>query len=164
MAKASYMVPPMAHMEDGVAALEAGIGYRFADGSLLARALTRKAHALEQSQQGVPVDDQEVLRILGDAVLRVVLVDLLMGVGRDSRASISLGKSTLENEERLSQLARGLGIGTLLLLGKGERMQGAADNAYVLAESLEALFGAVYLDGGFYAAKDVISGLYAPLL
>ncbi len=151
-------------MYEGFATLEARIGYRFSNSGLLMRALTRKAYALERSQQDAPVDDQEVLRTLGDAVLRVVLVDLLMGAGRDSRASITLGKSTLENEETLSQLSRGLGIGELLLLGKGERMQGAAENAYVLAESLEALFGAVYLDGGFSAAKGVIADLFAPLL
>ena len=133
------------------------MGYRFSDKALLGRSLTRKAFALEQAQRGNNVDDQEVLRTLGDAVLRLSIVDILIAAGCSTRGDITIQKSKMENERTLAQIARTMDIGPHILLGAGEQIQGANNNPHVLAETLEAVLGAVYVDGGFDAAKDVIA-------
>jgi ribonuclease-3 len=104
------------------------------------------------------------MRTLGDAVIRLVLVESLIAAGYETRGSISQRKSELEAEGCLASIARRIRLSTYVRFGAGERLQGAADNDYVLAESLEALIGAVYLDGGIIAASRVLKGLYADAL
>ncbi|HIH44130.1 MAG TPA: dsRNA-specific ribonuclease [Candidatus Methanoperedenaceae archaeon] len=140
--------------------LEQSIGYTFNNKHLLTRALTRKAYANEQRQQNKTCEDQEVLRTLGDAVLKTVLVDLLIGAGCGTREEITTRKMNLESVEKLGGMARQLGIGAHIILGAGEKKQKADEQQYVLSETLEAILGAVYLDGGFEAARGVITGLF----
>jgi ribonuclease-3 len=145
--------------------LENDLGYSFKDKTLLTRALTRKAFALEQKQQKKDCDDQEIFRTLGDAVLKMVLVDLLiMKIGCKTRDDITTRKKKLEREEGLVPVSRKLKIGASIIFGKGEIKQKAEEEPYVLAETLEAVFGAIYLDGGFVASKEVISRLFEPYL
>lgn len=137
--------------------LEEDIGYPFNDKGLLKRALTRKAYANELRQQNKECTDQEIFRTLGDAVLKTVLVDLLISKGLKTREEITNRKMELESEEGLSKISRDLGVGQHILLGLGEKRQKANEKQYVLSETLEAIIGAIYLDGGFNAAKKVIS-------
>lgn len=136
--------------------IEEAIGYSFSDKNLLNRALTRKAYALEQKQQGQSCDDQEIYRTLGDAVLKTVLIDLLIKSGCKTREEITRKKKGLERQEGLSKISQSLGIGTYIRLGVGEKKQKADCEPKVLAETFEALIGAIYLDGGYDTSKKVI--------
>lgn len=140
--------------------LEENLGYVFKNKSLLDRALTRKAYALEQYQQNNECEDQEIYRTLGDAVLKAVLIDLLIKSGCSTRGEITIRKKSLEREEELADVSKRLGIGSVLKLGKGEEKQNAQDEPYVLAETFEAVIGAIYLDGGFDASKRTIIKLF----
>lgn len=144
--------------------LERSLNYAFNDDRLLERALTRKAYANERAQQGQRVKDQEVLRTLGDAVLKVILVDKLIHAGYETRERVTTRKMELESEEGLAEIGRSIGIGDHLRLGIGERKLRAQTKSYVLAETLEAIIGAVYLDGGFNAAMDVVTHLFGELM
>ena len=140
--------------------LEEKLGYIFKDKYFIDRALTRKAYALEQKQQNIDCEDQEIYRTLGDAVLKTVLIDLLIKSGVNSRGEITNRKKSLEREEGLAQISKALGIGNVLRLGKGEEKQRAEEEPYVLAETFEAVIGAIYLDGGFEACRETIGKLF----
>lgn len=136
--------------------IEDTLGYTFSNKNLLARALTRKAYANEQKPQNKECEDQEIFRTLGDAVLKTVLVDLLIASGCKTREEITNRKMELESEEGLAKISRELGIGHFIKLGIGEKKQKANEKQYVLAETLEALVGAIYLDGGFEASREAV--------
>lgn len=144
--------------------IEEKIGYYFNEKNLLNRALTRKAYAIEQKQDGKDFKDQEIFRTLGDAVLKTVLVDLLIKSGCDSRDEITLKKKQLERRESLAKIARELGIGAFIKLGVGEKKQKIDEEPKVLAETLEALVGAIYLDGGFDVSKETISKWFESII
>jgi ribonuclease-3 len=144
--------------------LEESMHYFFKEKTLLIRALTRKAYANEQKQQNNDCEDQEIFRTLGDAVLKTVLVDLLIKNGYRTREDITNRKMELESEEGLARISRELDAGSFLRLGLGEIKQKANEKQYVLAETLEAIFGAIYLDGGFDASKAVIARLFGPYI
>lgn len=139
--------------------IEENLSYLFSDKNLLNRALTRKACALEEKQRNRSQDceDQEVFRVLGDAVLKLVLVDLLIKSGCTTRDEITNRKKGLEREETLARMGRNMGIGPFIKLGIGEAKQSADKEPKVLAETLEALTGAIYLDGGYDVSKKVIT-------
>lgn len=143
--------------------LEALIGYAFRDQALLVSAMTHSSYANEC--QAVARSDNERLEFLGDAVLDLVVSEYLL----TSQPVLNEGGLTRLRAEvvalpSLAELAKSLGLGTFLLLGKGEERSGGRDKASLLADALEALFGAVFLDGGYAAAREVILPLYAPLL
>jgi ribonuclease III len=137
--------------------IETNLGYSFSNHNLLKRALTRRAYALEQKQKKRICEDQEIYRVLGDAVLKLVLVDLLIQSGSKTREEITTRKQKLEREEGLAEIARQLAIGQFIKLGIGEKKQKANEEPKVLAETLEAIIGAIYFDGGYDKTKNVIS-------
>ena len=136
--------------------LENSLQYSFTTKELLERALTRKAYALEQKEQGQDLEDQELFRILGDVVLKAVLVDLLIKEGCTTRGEITEKKKELEREETLKEISQKLGIGPYILLGAGEAKQNANKEPNVLAETLEAIIAAIYRDRGYDAVMNVI--------
>lgn len=136
--------------------VEDALGYTFSNKNLLNRALTRKAYANEQKQQNRAYEDQEIFRTLGDAVLKTVLVDRLIAAGCKTREEITNRKMELESEEGLARISRELGIAPFIKMGIGEKKQKANEKQYVLAETLEALVGAIFLDGGFDASRETI--------
>ena len=144
--------------------LEGKIGYRFKDPALLIRALTRKAFAKEikDKKKDQSYDDQEIFRTLGDAVLKLILVDSLAKALVPTREEITLKKIELERKETLFRLALKIGIGPYIRVNTGERKQGADKQPYVLAETLEAILGAIYLDRGIGAARDAVIRWYGP--
>ena len=140
--------------------IEENLGYSFNNTELLNRALTRRAYVLEQKQQNQNYEDQEIYRVLGDGVLRAVLVDLLIKSGCSSREEITTKKQKLEREEMLAEIAGKLSIGPFIKLGIGERKQNADKEPKVLAETLEAIIGAIYFDGGYNTTMTVIAKWY----
>lgn len=135
---------------EDILTVEKRLRYSFEDKNLLIRALTRKAFAQERKQQGQSCEDQEVYRILGDAVLKAILVEMLIQKGYSSRESISQRKSELENRESLGKLCAELGISPFIRLGIGEKKQNIASHPSVSGETFEALVAAVYLDTESY--------------
>lgn len=136
--------------------IEDALGYTFSNKDLLNRALTRKAYANEQNQQKREHEDQEIFETLGDAILKTVLVDRLIATGCKTPEEITNRKMELENEEGLAKISREFGIGSYIKLGQGEIKQKANEQQSVLHATLEALIGAIYLDGGYDVARETI--------
>lgn len=144
---------PLSASVDG---LQRRIGYRFADVALLQRALTHRS---------VGGSNNERLEFLGDALLNFVVAAALYEVrGRAEEGALSRLRASLVREESLARLARELELSEVLSLGESELKSGGFRRDSILADALEAILGAVYLDGGFEAARDVCLHLYAPLL
>jgi ribonuclease-3 len=132
--------------------LEARIGYRFRDRALLEHALTHRSLASEDQTGGVI--DNESLEFLGDAVLGLVVADMLYRQFPESReGQKSKVKSAVVSTTSLARQAERLRLGEALLLGKGEEKTGGRQKQTLLADSFEALIAAVYLDGGLEAVS-----------
>ncbi|MBE9212910.1 dsRNA-specific ribonuclease [Plectonema cf. radiosum LEGE 06105] len=137
------------------------LGYTFKNQDLLVRALTRKTFAQEQKQQGRNCEDQEVYRTLGDAVLKLILVEMLIDEGKNSPGSITEEKSKLENRKNLAQMFQKMGITEFIRFGKGEEKQEISNQYSVLAETFEALVAAIHLDSGSHEiTKGVVINLF----
>lgn len=139
-------------------ALEHALGYTFREPGRLLRALTHCSFSGERVEAGgEAVEDNEVLELLGDAVLGLVviqgLVEALPGwsVGRLSQA-----KSRVVSARSLHAAALRLGLSRFLLVGRGEEKSGVRDQRDVLADTYEALVGAIFLDGGLEAAAQFV--------
>ena len=136
--------------------LQHQIGYRFRDKEKLTRACTRKACAKEQKDLGIDCRDQDAFRVLGDAVLKAILVDLLMEKrGLETRGQITEKKKQYESTDGLHRKAIELGIADFILMSQGEKITDTKRRPRVQAETLEALVGAIYRDGGFETAKAI---------
>lgn len=132
--------------------LEERLGHVFADQRLLMTAITHKSFVYERSA-ATPPSHNERLEFLGDAVLGLIVTHLLMeSCPESSEGSLSLLRSRLISEASLSELARAIDLGNLLLLGRGEEQSGGRFKPSLLADAYEAVFGALYLDGGFAVA------------
>jgi ribonuclease-3 len=136
-------------------ALEAVLGYDFKDGSLLEQALR---HPSWCNEQGEPrPEDNERFEFLGDAVLDLVVAHRVMTrFPKAHEGDLSVTRQQIVSEAALSEVARQVQISTWILLGKGEEKSGGRDKPKILADMFEALIGAVYLDGGYAAAWDMI--------
>ncbi|BBL68829.1 ribonuclease III domain-containing protein [Methanoculleus chikugoensis] len=146
-------------MEDS---LEAKINYHFKNTDLLQRALLHRSRANEERQKQKVCKDQDALRTLGDAVLKTILCDLLMRSGYETKGEIIIMKSTIESRPFLAELGRGFGLQNEILVGEGARVQKHNEEPNVIAETLEAIIGAMYLDGGYESAKKAVSVWYEP--
>ncbi len=138
--------------------IEQRLGYRFCDRERLITALTHSSYANENPGQAY---DNETMEFLGDAVLDLVIGHMLMTAFPSLReGQLSVTRAQIVSETGLSAVARELGLGQWLLLGKGERVSGGQDKSSLLANAFEAVVAAVYLDGGFEAAFALISRLF----
>jgi ribonuclease-3 len=136
--------------------LQERLGHRFRDGRLLAQALTHRSHSTPHNER---------LEFLGDGVLNcIVAAELYTRFTGLREGELSRLRASLVREQRLHELASGLALGDYLRLGEGELKSGGFRRPSILADGLEALIGAVYLDGGFEAARAVVVRLYRPLL
>lgn len=132
------------------------LGHCFSDQNLLRTALTHRSF-------GTP--NNERLEFLGDGVLDCVIAAVLFDRFPElPEGDLSRLRANLVRQDTLHSLALGLNIGECLSLGEGELKSGGAQRPSILADALEALFGAIYLDGGFEAAHIVVVNLYMPLL
>jgi ribonuclease-3 len=144
--------------------LEGRLGYRFAKPDLLERALThssaipelRANHAAE-SISGLVPQDNEQLEFLGDAVLDMLASEYLLAAFPDwSEGQLSKSRARLVNARALELAARQLHLGEHLRLGRGEEKTGGRNKPALLADALEAVIAAIYLDGGLEAARQVL--------
>lgn len=136
--------------------LDKTLHYRFDDPRLLTQALTHR------SANG---SNNERLEFLGDAVLDFVISDAVFKRRPDAdEGDLSKLRASLVKDTSLANLAADLGIGEHLVLGSGERKTGGHRRESILADALEAIFGAVFLDSGFDAATEVIERVYAQRL
>jgi len=132
------------------------LSYDFREPGLLRQALTHRSY-------GTPHNER--LEFVGDAVLNcVVAISLYERFPGMPEGDLSRARAHLVNRDTLAQLARRLGVGNELRLGEGELRSGGAERNSIVADALEAVFGAVFLDGGFAAARRVIDTVYAEVL
>lgn len=142
-----------------VTALERRLGVAFKDRSLLHLAMTHRSYAYEQG--GLP--NNERLEFLGDSVLGIVVTRALYDLYPDEdEGDLAKRRAALVNAIVLAEVAREIDLGEHVLLGKGEEMTGGADKGSILSDTLEALFGAIYLDRGQRVAGKVILRLMYP--
>jgi ribonuclease-3 len=149
-------------------ALEAALGYRFASRELLARAFTHRSSVYEKISTAASVDsvaardsavarDNEQLEFLGDAILGFVVSDVLLAAHPGyPEGRLSKLKAHLVSSSHLYAVAARLRLGDYLLLGRGEEMSGGREKKALLANSVEALIAALYLDGGIEPARRFV--------
>ncbi len=143
--------------------LEQNLGYTFKNKGFLENSLRHSSFVNELADKDVP--DNERLEFLGDAVLSVIISHLLMDrFPLLTEGALSKIRSQLVNEVQLSGIAKKINLGEFIRLGKGELQAGGGKKNSILADALEALLAAVYLDGGFQTVFDVVrvhfSGLF----
>ena len=133
--------------------LQIRLGYAFRDVNLLQRAMTHRSFG---------ADHNERLEFLGDSVLNLVVAHLLFDrLANMPEGDLSRVRANLVKQETLHQLALHLELPGRMRLGEGELKSGGTRRASILADALEALIGAVYLDGGFDAAQALVQRLFA---
>ena len=131
------------------------------DADLLELAVTHRSFAYEQG--GLPHNER--LEFLGDAVLGIVITDALYrGYPDVSEGQLAKLRAAVVNARALADVARTLGLGDCLRLGKGEETTGGRDKSSILADAMEAVIGAVYLSGGIERARALVLRLFIPLI
>lgn len=136
--------------------LQARLGHVFADARLLQEALTHRSF-------GQP--NNERFEFLGDSILNcVIAIALFDRFGELREGELSRVRASLVRQDALHRIALDLDLGDCLRLGEGELKSGGSRRPSILADAVEALFAAVFLDAGFAAAKAVVDRLYVPLL
>jgi ribonuclease-3 len=139
--------------------LDRALGVDFHDPELREAALTHRSFAFER---GLLITNER-LEFLGDSVLGLVVTDLAYRRYPDlPEGSLAKLRAAVVNMTSLADVARGLGVGDVVLLGKGEELSGGRDKSSILADALEAIFGAVYLDRGLDVARELIERLFEP--
>ena len=137
-------------------ALERLLGYSFADRALLERALTHRSHSAGHNER---------LEFLGDSVLNCVVAHMLYErFDTIDEGSLSRWRASLVRQSTLAELASHLQLAQHLSLGEGELRSGGAQRPSILADALEAVLGAIFIDAGFDAAAQVVRRLYDPVL
>ncbi len=140
---------------DAVRAVERAVGREFLDPSLLHRALVHRSHA--HAVGGDRLDTNERLEFLGDAVLGVVASEFLFRLHGDrDEGDLTRMKSRLVCGANLARVATDRALGDHILMSRGEEATGGRERASILADTVEAVIGAVYLDGGLEAARNVL--------
>ncbi|MFF0727189.1 ribonuclease III [Streptomyces sp. NPDC004134] len=129
--------------------------------ALLVRALTHRSFAYENG--GLPTNER--LEFLGDSVLGLVVTDTLFRGHPDlPEGQLAKLRAAVVNSRALAEVSRGLDLGAFIRLGRGEEGTGGRDKASILADTLEAVIGAVYLDKGLEAASELVHRLFDPLI
>jgi ribonuclease-3 len=137
-------------------ALQAALGHQFSDASLLEQALTHRSHSSRHNER---------LEFLGDSVLNFVVAALLFErFPKIDEGDLSRLRANLVKQAALADIAQSLSLSQYLLLGEGELKSGGFRRPSILADTLEALFGAIFVDGGFNAAQKAISRQYESIL
>jgi ribonuclease-3 len=139
--------------------LEKALGVRFRDPAVREASLTHRSFAFEQDSQNT----NERLEFLGDAVLGLVVTDMAFSRFPDlPEGELAKLRAAVVNMLTLAEVARELGLGDAILLGKGEEQSGGRDKSSILADALEAVIGALYLDRGLEATRKLIERLFWP--
>lgn len=136
--------------------LQNRLGHTFKDATLLQQALTHRSHSTLHNER---------LEFLGDSILNCVVASLLFDrYTKIDEGDLSRVRANLVKQQSLYEIAQRLELSQFLRLGEGELKSGGFRRPSILADTLEALFGAIFLDAGFDAARDVIRALYIPIL
>lgn len=137
-------------------ALETTLDYSFKNKSLLEQALTHRSHSSKHNER---------LEFLGDSVLNCAIASLLYDrFSRIDEGDLSRLRANLVKQASLADIAQRLELSRFLRLGEGELKSGGFRRPSILADTLEAIFGAIYMDAGFVAASGAIARLYKPVL
>ena len=143
-------------MEQSLEGLQVRLGYRFKTETLLVQALTHRSHGKLHNER---------LEFLGDSVLNCAVAAMLYGrYGRFDEGDLSRLRSNLVKQQALYEIGQSLSLGEFLVLGEGERRSGGLRRPSILADTVEAIVGAVFLDSDFSQAAAVIEKLYEPVL
>lgn len=150
--------PAGAPSEDGTgASLAERLDVRFSDPDLLELALTHRSYASENEAPGT----NERLEFLGDAILNLCVTDLLYAQFPDYlEGDLAKLRASLVSEPALAEVAAELELGDAVMLGRGERLSGGAGKPSIMADTLEAVIGAVYLDRGIREVRRVVKSLF----
>jgi ribonuclease-3 len=136
--------------------LQTRLGHTFKDVALLQQALTHRSHSSLHNER---------LEFLGDSILNCAVASLLFDrYSKIDEGDLSRLRANLVKQQSLYEIAQRLELSQFLRLGEGELKSGGFRRPSILADTLEALFGAIFLDAGFNAARDVIRALYIPIL
>jgi ribonuclease III len=139
--------------------LDTALGFKFRDAGLIDRALAHRSYCAEHPD----TLSNERLEFLGDAVLGLVVTDYMFGEYPDMpEGELAKLRASVVNSEVLAEVAREVRLGASLLLGKGEEATGGRDKPSILADAMEAVIAAVYLDGGWDAARKLVLRLLEP--
>jgi len=142
--------------------LQTRLDYDFKRTALLRQAITHSSFAHEQGLN--PIESNERLEFLGDAVLELCISDFLYHRYADmSEGQLTQRRANLVCEETLAGIARNMGLGNYLLLGQGESQENGRKKDSILSDAMEAIFGAIYLDGGIDAVRNLILKVFTPL-
>ncbi|MFZ5440905.1 MAG: ribonuclease III [Myxococcota bacterium] len=146
-----------------LALLEGRVQQKFADGRQALIALTHKSYCNEHKDE--PLEDNERLEFLGDAVVDLAIGHRLMErFPKANEGELSKLRALIVNEEGLTRIARAMSLGELLLLGRGEELTGGRDKPSVLADALEAVIGALYLGNGMQGVLAFIDVFFGSAL
>lgn len=141
--------------------LREALGSPLLDAELLDRALTHRSYAYENG--GLPTNER--LEFLGDSVLGVVVTDTLYRAHPDlSEGRLAKLRAAVVNARALAEVARTIGLGAHIKLGRGEEATGGRNKSSILSDTVEALIGAVFLSGGFEHSGAVVHLLFDPLM
>jgi ribonuclease III len=153
-------MPATEHMQGKLEDLEAAIGYHFSDKNLLIRALTHYSHVYQSLGPDAPRmarNDNQQLEFLGDAILGLIVSERVFhDFPEHSEGKLHLLKARLVSESHLFEIARGLDLGQYLFLGRGEELSGGRLRRAMLADAMEAVIAAIFLDSGLPQASQFI--------
>ncbi|MEX1209224.1 MAG: ribonuclease III [Acidimicrobiia bacterium] len=147
-------------MAEPAPALETALGYTFVDRSLLDLALTHRSWIGEEDTD----ESNERLEFLGDAVLGLIVSTELHEAWGLTEGEMAKVRAGVVNEATLAVVARSIGLDASLRVSRGEEASGGRHKASILSDGMEALIGAVFLDGGFEAAREVVLERWRPII
>lgn len=143
--------------------IEERINYKFRDGDLLKKALTHSSYITNTKDR--MQHDNERLEFLGDAILDAVIsIELYKRLAMSGEGDLSKTRARVVCEESLADVARDISLGEYLMLSEGERRCGGNDKDSILSDALEAIIGAITLDGGIHKAEEFIKGFFQDTL
>jgi ribonuclease-3 len=144
------------YVDSSLESLQSRVGYRFKQPRLLLRALTHRSFG---------ADHNERLEFLGDAVLSAAISSMLWDrFSGSAEGDLTRARAHLVREDSLYRVALGIGVPDVLRLSEGEARGGGAQRASILADALEALIGATFVDGGFEAAESLVRRLFGEVI
>ena len=143
--------------------LQTKLGYTFKRHALLRSALTHSSFAHEHKLSSA--ESNQRLEFLGDAVLELCISDVLYHRYADmDEGELTKRRALFVCESTLAEIAKKLGLGNFLLLGQGEAREGGREKDSILADALESILGAVFLDGGIEETSNIVRNLFEPIM
>jgi ribonuclease III len=147
------VVPVDEHVTDALASLEVAVGHRFGDRGLLQRALSHRSYCAEHPG----IESNERLELLGDSVLGLVVTRFIYNRYEDlPEGELAKVRAAVVNATTLAEVSADIGLGDALLVGRGEERSGGRTKESILADAMEAVIAAVYLDAGWTSAEALV--------